>query len=172
MATGAGLWVLIAIQEYRPSEPPSAGGSFDVLAGPLAWLGAVCNILSGGLQTGLIVFFLIIGLRALLRRDWLAVAGGALLLTFANGAGTQSLSVTWIALYLVLFGAIVLMLLRLGLLSAVAAVVTVNLLGSITLGLDPMTWFAPPQLMTLALVASLAIAAFRYSLGSTRSAYT
>jgi predicted Ser/Thr protein kinase len=171
MAVGAGLWVLIALQDFRPGEPPSGGGSFRVLSGPLGWLGSVCSTLSGGLQTGLIVFFLVIGLRALFRRDWLAVAGGALLLTFANGAGiNQTVSAAWLAIYLVIFGAIVLMLLRLGLVSAIAAVVTLNLLGSLTIGLDPMTWFAPPQLMTLAMVGLLAVSAFRYSLGS-RPAY-
>lgn len=142
-------------------------GDVTVLEGVRPWLASFSLNLANCLQTGLILFFAIFGLRQLLRRDRLAALTGAVLFAFLQGFRPSEPN--WIptfGLYLLIFGLLMFALVRLGIVTAMAAIFFLNLGSSVIIGLEWRTWYAPTGLVTLAILLGLTLMAFNYSLGS------
>lgn len=133
-----------------------------------AWTAGVLNRAGEGMRVGLLIFFVIFGLRTLLRRDWIAALVGALIFAalegdLANAANPPLMYSIFVVLFLILMSA----LMRLGLVVAISAVFFFNTLNSVTLGTDFTTWYTPTGLVTAAVVVCGALWAFQRSLGDT-----
>ncbi|MCX6595855.1 MAG: serine/threonine-protein kinase [Acidobacteria bacterium] len=142
-------------------------GNVTVLEGVRAWMATYADNLANCIQTGLVLFFVIFGLRQVLRRDWLAALAGTLLFAFLQGFSPSEPN--WVftfAMYLAIYAVLMFALVRLGLVTAMTVVFFVNLPGNAIIGMDWRTWYAPTGLATLAVLLGLTVTAFKYSLGS------
>ena len=104
-----------------------------------------------------------------MRKDiWAAILAAALGVFFNFSLAGES-ATDWrilLPIYFVLFGVLIFVLLRLGLVAAFAAVFFVNTTGKIVLGSDWSAWYAPYGLATLVLLLAIALFAFWTSIGS------
>ncbi|MBS1876056.1 MAG: serine/threonine protein kinase [Acidobacteria bacterium] len=170
-ATGSALlWLAEGIGLFQSGILGTVGGIYG-LQGTRPWVGVAIGRVGEGLQVGLLVFFMLSGLRYLLRRDWIATIVGALAMTFTQSdiaySSNQALA---FGLYVVLYGGLIFALLRLGLVVAVAEVFFINTINAITVGADWTAWYAPPGLALMALVLGVALFSFRLSLGASAAA--
>jgi hypothetical protein len=116
--------------------------------------------------TGITIFFAIFGLRTVLRRDWIAAIAGALI--FATLEGDLANAINWqveFAVYAVLFGVLIFVMLRLGLVVTVVSIFAINLINGVTLGTDLTAWYAPTGFATMIVAIAIALWAFRQTLG-------
>jgi hypothetical protein len=119
------------------------------------------------LPLGLILFLSVFGLRLLVRKDVLAaLLASALAVPFNLSANHFTDWQILLPVYFVLFAVLTFVLLRLGLVAALAAVFFLNSCGRIIVGADWATWYAPYGVATLALLLGIALFAFWLSLGS------
>jgi hypothetical protein len=112
------------------------------------------------------VFFAICGLRRLVRKDIPAAILAALLLMLSNGSTFSSDWKVAVAIYIGVYSVLVFVLLRLGLVTTIAAVFYIDTMNQITLGTDWKTWYAPAGLATFLLLLGIAVFAFWRSLGT------
>ena len=170
MTWGAGLAVVIMVSEWVPvwlgwAAPLPRGGFVDALLGPGVRLGLLLNMPINSTLLGLGALLLFLVLRLLTRRDWLAAAIiVAILLVNQVGQDEES---SWLVvpLGLILFGTYTGLLLRFGVLSAIAGVYTLNLLLICPQATDPGSWTASATLVIVPLLLLLAVAAFRTARG-------
>ncbi len=168
-AVGLGIWTLAELNGLRSlaKDGLSAGGYLFVLEGTRQWLAAVMNQVSTGLQSGFLVFFLIFGLRTMLRKDWIAAIVGAFL--FAAILGDVATSPDWpmrLTVYFLIYGALIAALLRFGLVVAMTAAFFINTSGEVILGTTWKTWYAPSGFLYMALLLAIVLFAFSRSLGT------
>jgi predicted Ser/Thr protein kinase len=165
-AVGSAIWVGA---EWIDASTTDALGGLSALSstiGARQWIAAHLNTLDGALIFGLIVFFAICGLRALVRKDVPAAVLAALLFTFSNSNVFDAPN--WqleFAIYVGIGAVLIFVLLRFGMVATMAAVLFINSFNKITLGSDWKTWYAPWGLATLLLLLGVAVFAFWRSLG-------
>jgi serine/threonine-protein kinase len=165
---GCALWIAAEISGLLvdPANPVDSIGSLFGLLGTRQWIGGHAGTLNGALQTGLIFFFVIFCLRAVVRKDVLAALVAAALFTLSNGSIFASPH--WqlrVAVYAGLVSVLMFFLLRFGLVATMASVFFINSCGNITLGGNWRTWYAPYGIATLGLLLGIAVFAFCRSLG-------
>jgi len=168
-AVGTFLWVSVESSQFwfGPKNVLESEGALSFALGTRQWLAVHASNLAAALVSGPILFLTIFGLRRLVRNDVLAAILTALLSIMFNSGVTHSPQ--WqlvVPLYFVLMSVLMFILLRLGLVAAIAAMFFLNDSNSIIAGTDWTTWYAPYGLATLALLLGIALLAFRYSLGS------
>lgn len=136
-------------------------------SGPLSWLGANANRFEGALFSAFLLFFILFGLKVLLRRDWAAAIGTAVFMLaqvasqFTGPNPWGDAGAVFIVGCLITFA-----LLRFGLLTGVVAVFVLNSVTNLSLSSNLATWFAPYELATMVLIAMLACWTFYRSLGT------
>ncbi|MDX2269129.1 MAG: serine/threonine-protein kinase [Bryobacter sp.] len=129
-------------------------------------IGQFAGVLSGALFTGLMLFFVIFGLKVLLKRDWLVVLVASLVLPLTEQQLTQSDTFLLdYASYVLVFAVIFVALMRFGLLTTVVGVFYINMLGRLPANNDFTVWFMPYTIVSLCVLMGLALAAFWRSLG-------
>jgi len=106
---------------------PSGWTSEYVGFGTRFWMADVLGRARGAVEFGLIVVFAIFCLRALLRKDWIASVAAAVLFTLTEGEAIQG-GIFDFLFFLVIFTLLVFTLMRLGLVSTMAAIFFVNFL--------------------------------------------
>lgn len=144
----------------------SYGGSLFRLLGTRQWIGGQAGLVAAGLQTGIIVFFLIFGLKVLLKREWLAALVAAVFLSVTQAASNDASELrTLIPLLFTIFGGLSFVLLRYGLVTTIVAVWCTNNILSLMLGTRLNTWFAGPGIMNWLTVVALVLFGFWNSLG-------
>ena len=144
----------------------AAVGQLAATLGARQWLAVHAGSLAGDLLFGLMVFFAICGLRRLVRKDIPAAILAALLLMLSNGSTFSSDWKVAVAIYIGVYSVLVFVLLRLGLVTTIAAVFYIDTMNQITLGTDWKTWYAPAGLATFLLLLGIAVFAFWRSLGT------
>ena len=158
IAIMGGLAPLVHGNDGQPLFPP-----MHALAGARLMLANVLSAIPAAIFTALLFFFLLFVLRLLLRREW--IAGGVFVLLLA---GTVSLNSTTFlpdfTLGVVAFAAFAFALLRYGLLAAIVASATGQVLeiGGV---LDFSSWYSGTAAIPLVVVMLVAVYAFRTSLG-------
>jgi hypothetical protein len=155
----------LAIIRFR-GGPPLLVNTDDLLG-----LGAAINGILGtalnAIATALLSFLLLFVLRLLVRKEWLAAVAFAVLI--GTAAGIQSDYATiMIPAFVMIYGAIGIVLLRFGIVSLVSAIFTVNVLNSLFFTLHFSAWYGTGSLVVLAVVTALAAFAFRQSIGQQR----
>jgi hypothetical protein len=148
-----------------PPEPMS--GYTDPLSGPGPLLGSTLGTAGEAILLGMGVLLLFVLARLLLRRDGLA-AVAVTLAVLLPGAATAGPMAWFVAPALALWTASwIALLLRFGLLSAIAGLFAYDLLTVFPLTADLSAWTAGPTLLVLPLLAILAWLALRSALGGT-----
>jgi predicted Ser/Thr protein kinase len=161
---GYGLVFVVAIAlMQRRGAPPSTNAGLDGLLGLLPLGGGLLNRVTDSLGGALLIFLFLFLLRVVLRREWLA--GGVLALLFALGKGFASGYPTiLIPTYAMVYGLLVVVLLRFGLVAAVACLFVANIMINGVFTASFGAWYGTPSLVVCLCVIGLAAWAFRSSL--------
>lgn len=162
-AAGTLLFYVFALREYWGAAagggPPNVG-ELQFLMGPKAVTGRMAMLLFGAFQTGAIIFFLLCGVRALVRRDWIAALAASCLLALQGGLQDSKNLFIDIPLMIAVFAAIAFLLLRMGLVPAITLIVAVNTLGRVPIGPEFSSWYNPVGIFMLAFIAGIGLFGF------------
>jgi Protein kinase domain len=140
------------------SEPRLLLGTRKVVAETVSTLSDVVTL-------GLGFLFLVFLLRMLLRREWAVAA--ALVVIFGLGQVLQSdVPVAAAVRVIIVFSGLALVLMRFGLVAAIATIYFSFLIESFPFTTDASAWYFGVGLFAAVLMAAIAITAFRISLGS------
>jgi serine/threonine-protein kinase len=144
----------------------SPSGLFWV-EGTREWVGGNAMNLAHALAIGLAFFFALFCVRTLLKRDWPTALVASLVGIWIEGGliGSEHWQIM-IPVYLAIYFALFLVMLRFGLVATISTLFFVNCLQSIVLGLDWTAWYAPYGLASLVFLLAVTIGAFWRSLGS------
>jgi len=161
------VWILVFQIRYIPMMRLGAApglGSTAALMGGREALGAWLQQWPQSIQTTLIFFFILFGLKVLLRKEWIAAI--AFVAIFAL---PRSLTSTYVKIELpaeiVVYGIAVLIVLRFGLVPLACAIFTINLMANIPFSADFSAWYMPTSILALLSVVALAGWGFYHSLG-------
>ncbi len=161
------LWIIIFafrhIALMRMGAAPGIGNVAYLVGGREAlgaWLSQIPNSIIATLQ----FFFLLIGLKVILRRDWAAAIAFVGIYTFlqATGSAHPKIDIPVVALVYAIAAVIVY---RFGLVPLACAVFTINMLGNVPITSDFSAWYMPASILALLSVVALAGWGFYHSLG-------
>jgi serine/threonine protein kinase len=161
------VWILVfqihAIPEMHMGAAPFLS-STEALMGGREALGAWLRQWPQSIQTTLVFFFVLFGLKVVLRKEWIAA-----IVFIAIFALPRVLTGAYVAVELptqiLVYGIAVLILLRFGFVSLACAIFTVNLMGNVPFSADFSTWYMTTSILALLSVAALAGWGFYHSLG-------
>jgi serine/threonine protein kinase len=125
-----------------------------------AWLLQIPASIIGTLQ----FFFLLIGLKFLLRKDWLAAIAFVAFFVLPKGL-TSSYVTVEVPMWILVYGIAVLIVYRFGLIPLACAIFTVNMLTNVPFTADFSAWYMSTFALTLLSVVALAGWGFYQSLG-------
>jgi serine/threonine-protein kinase len=145
---------------HQPVFPP-----LNALLGVRAEVAGVFGAVPSAILIALLWFFMLFLLRLVLRRDWIAAAAFVLLLVIVIAASNTT-TTPWVdtPLSALALGVFAFALLRFGLLAAIVNVTAGQILALGSL-LDFSAWYAGMALLPFAMIALVAVYAFRVSLG-------
>jgi len=158
-----GIFELRYIATLQMGAVPDIGQA-EFLAGGREALGAWLTQIPNSIQVTLVFFFLLLGLKVLLRKDWLAAVAFVAIWAVPRGIGSSYTAVdmpTWIVIYAIA----VLIVFRFGLVPLACAAFTVDLLASLPYTSDFSAWYVPATALALLSVVGLAGWGFYHSLG-------
>ncbi len=161
------VWILVFQIRYIPMMRMGAApalGSTDALMGGRAALGAWLYQWPQSITTTLAFFFLLFGLKVLLRKEW--IAGIALVAIFALPRGLSSAyMVVEVPAQILVYAIAVVIVLRFGFVPLVCAIFTINLMANVPFSADLSAWYMPTSILALLSVVALAGWGFYHSLG-------
>jgi serine/threonine-protein kinase len=161
------VWILVFQLRSIPMMHMGAAPylfSTDALMGGRRALGAWLYQWPQSIQTTLVFFFLLFGLKVLLRKEW--IAGVALVALFAIPRGLSSTFVAVeIPAQILVYTIAVIIVLRFGFIPLACAVFTINLMANIPFSTDLSAWYMPTSILALLSVVALAGWGFYHSLG-------
>ncbi len=151
----------------RLGDIPSTAPKLDCLLGLSRQLSIVQGRVLDGLMASLLFFLLFFLFRLILRKEWLAGIGFVLFFAVLRSFSVDHLAVEMPAIVIV-YGVVVIMLLRCGLLALVTTIFITDLVGELVFTTNFSAWYGTGSLVLILLVTGLAVFAFRKSLGSNR----
>lgn len=155
--------------EVRLGGLLNTAAKLDVLLGFSKALSVTFNRVQDGLLGAFLFFLLFFVLRIITRREWLA--GIAFVLFFVGLRGlTATHPMVDIPTLSIVYGVIVFMLARCGLLALVITIFICDLVPELAFTTDFSAWYGNGSLVLVLLIGGLAIFAFRKSLGAQRIA--
>jgi len=125
-----------------------------------AWLFQIPASILGTLQ----FFFLLLGLKFLLRKDWLAALAFVALFALPKGL-TSSYVPVELPMWILIYAIAVLIVYRFGLIPLACAIFTVDMLSNVPFTADFSAWYMSTFALTLLSVVALAGWGFYQSLG-------
>ena len=161
------VWILVFQIRYIPMMHMGASpglGSTDALMGGRVALGAWLRQWPQSIQTTLIFFLLLLGLRFLLRKEWLAAIVFVALFAVPRGISSSYIAIELPAQILV-YAIAVLIVLRFGLVPLVTAIFTIDMTSGIPLSSDLSAWYMATSIPALLSVLAIAGWGFYHSLG-------
>ena len=172
-AVGSAVWVVAEwIDDAQNDMLDGIGGLYAAL-GTRQWFAEHASKMEGALLFGLLIFFAICGLRAIVRKNIPAAVLAALLLSLINSSVFTTPN--WkleLGIYVGVYAVLIFVLLRLGLVVSMAAVFFIDTMSTVTLGTDWKAWYAPSGLATFLLLLSVAVFAFWRSQGGEATSST
>jgi hypothetical protein len=148
----------------RPAPPPEAYG-IDALLSTRLLLNYVAGLPVNATLVGLALLLLFLVLRLVTRRDPVAAALVVAFLVSGDLAGAKENAWLILPFAIAAWAAFVGVMLRFGVLAAITAVLTLNLLTFPPLVYAPGSWTGSATLVILPLLAGLAVLAFRSAVG-------
>ena len=161
------VWILVFQLRYIPIMHMGGSpgiGSTDALLGGRAALGAWLRQWPQSIQSTLMFFLLLLGLRAILRKEWIAAI--VFIAIFAVPRGLDS-SYRMIELptQVLIYAIAVVIVIRFGLIPLAVAIFTINMLGGVPFSSDLSAWYMPNSIMALLSLVAIAGWGFYLSLG-------
>jgi serine/threonine-protein kinase len=170
LVVGLGYDLVFAVSsaiDMHRGAAPSLGADLDSLLGLERASSDILQRLLIGLIASLLFFLLFFLLRVILRKEWLA--GIAFTLFFVIPRGLASTTpITNVPATVIVFGAIVYMLLRCGVLSMVVTIFIVDLVTDLVFTTNFSAWYGTGSLVVVLLVLAMSAVAFRNALGGQR----
>lgn len=161
------LWILIvqlrAIRMMQMGAAPLLE-SREYLMGGREALGAWLAQVPQSIVFTLLFFFLLLGLKLLLRKDWLAAIAFVAFYALPRGLSSPYVSVELPAEVLI-YAVAVLIVFRFGLVPLACAIFTVDMLANVPFSSDLSAWYMPTSLLALLSILALAAWGFYHSLG-------
>jgi hypothetical protein len=154
----AGGWVAAWAGQSRPPIPASV----DAALGAASTLGLVLNRAVASVMMALGLVLLLVGLRALLRRQWLAALVSTALLGLPDALSGGMSPLVSIPMSMLLVGVGVWALLRHGLLPVAVALLVVGMLSNLPITTDLTHWSGIPSLVVILAITSLLAYGARY----------
>jgi serine/threonine protein kinase len=161
------IWILIFQIRYIPmmrmgAAPATFSASF--LMGGREALGAWLHQWPQSIQTTLVFFFLLFGLKVLLRKEWIAAIVLVAIFAIPRGLSSTYMAVE-IPAQILVYAIAVLIVLRFGFVPLACAVFTINLMANVPFSADLSAWYMPTSILALLSVVALAGWGFYHSLG-------
>jgi serine/threonine-protein kinase len=161
------LWMLIFQVRYifmmRMGSAPALY-STDYLMGPRQALGAWLSQIPSAILGALEFFFLLLGLKRLLRKDWLAALAFIAIFTGLNSTDGSYRIVT-LPTQVLVYAVAVIIVYRFGLVPLACAIFTIDMLSNVPFSSDFSAWYMPTSVFMLLTVVALAGWGFYHSLG-------
>jgi len=161
------VWILVFAVRYLVlmhfGAAPSLG-STDVLMGGRVALGGWLLQWPQSIQSTLIFFLLLLGLKALLRKQWLAAIVFVAIYALPRGLGSSHVAVDLPAMTIV-FAIALLIVIRFGLIPLAIAIFTVDMLANVPFSADFSTWYMATAILALLSIVAIAAWGFYHSLG-------
>jgi len=161
------VWILIfqlrSIPVMKLGGAPFLGNA-DYLTGGRTALGAWLRQVAGSILGTLQFFFLLLGLKFVLRKDWLAAITFVAIFAVPQGAFDSHPAIELPTMILV-YSIAVLIVLRFGLIPLAVAIFTVDMAANLPLSGDLSAWFVTNSLLAMLSVLVLAVWGFYHSLG-------
>jgi hypothetical protein len=161
------VFVISAAVMIHQGAPPSTNTYLDSLLGFHRSTGIVLGRLMVGMIGAMLFFLLFFVLRVILRKEWLAAV--VFTLFFVVGRGFNgSYHAIQVPASIIVYGLVVYMLLRRGLLALVVTIFITDLVPELAFTMNFSAWYGTGSLLVILLLAALSLVAFRNALGSTR----
>jgi predicted Ser/Thr protein kinase len=164
------VWILIFqlrdIPIMRMGASPELYSTEYLVGGRLAldqWLRQVPISIMGTLQ----FFLLLLGLKVILRKDWLAASAFVALFALPRGFSSSYPAVE-VPAFILVYAIAVLIVFRFGLVPLACAIFTVNMLANVPFSADFSAWYMNTSILTLLSVVALAGWGFYHALGGQR----
>ena len=161
------LWIVVFSVRYAISlhrgAPPGIG-NISYLAGNRSALGIWLRQIPGSIIGTLEFFFLLLSLKVVLRKDWLAAIAFVGIFVTIQSASSSDLALDLPA-FVVVYGIAVLIVYRFGLLPLACAIFTINMMGNVPMSSDLSAWFMPASILAVLSVVAMASWGFYHSLG-------
>jgi hypothetical protein len=141
--------------------------SVSPLEGARHALSVVFTTLPHGIRESVFFLFTILLLRALLRNDWLAIAGFGLLFSVFDFLSASHPVINGMFSFAIV-AAIAFVTVRWGMLSLAVAITASGVLGTLPPTTNSSAWYFTASIFLLALVFGLAVWAFRTAMGGQR----
>jgi serine/threonine-protein kinase len=161
------VWILVFQLRYIPMMHMGAVpglGSTDALTGGRTALGAWLYQWPQSIQTTLAFFFLLFGLKVLLRKEWIAAIVLVAIFALPRGFSSHYAAVE-VPAQIIVYAIAVIIVLRFGFIPLACAVFTINLMANVPFSSDLSAWYMPASMMALLSVVALAGWGFYNSLG-------
>jgi serine/threonine-protein kinase len=152
-----------AVTRWVSGTMPRLFAGERALHGPLALVSEVPQAIVNGIFIALVLLFVLLALRKLLRREWLAIATATLLFAVPGAMGNASPAAA-MPFALVFQALVFTMVARVGLVSAIAMFFFLHLLYSFPATWPPNQWYSGVGFAGIAVVAAVAVAAFRVAI--------
>ncbi|MGA2019713.1 MAG: serine/threonine-protein kinase [Candidatus Sulfotelmatobacter sp.] len=161
------IWVLIIqirsiVVMHMGASPPLYQSEY--LMGGREALGAWLIQIPASILGTLQFFFLLLGLKFLLRKDWLAALAFVAIFALAQGLTSSHVAVE-LPMWILIYAIAVLIVYRFGLIPLAGAIFTVNMLSNVPFTADFSAWYMSTFALTLLSVVALAGWGFYHSLG-------
>jgi serine/threonine protein kinase len=160
-------WILIFQIRYIPMMHMGAAPalfSTDALMGGRTALGAWLSQWPQSIQTTLVFFFLLFGLKVLLRKEWIAAIVLVAIFAIPRGLSSTFMAVE-IPAQILVYAIAVVIVLRFGFVPLVCAIFTINLMANVPFSTDLSAWYMPTSILALLSVVAIAGWGFYHSLG-------
>ncbi len=161
------VWILVFQIRYIPMMRMGASPglfSTDALMGGREALGAWLQQWPQSIQTTLIFFFVLFGLKVLLRKEWIAAIVFVAIFALPRGLSSTYMAVE-IPAQILVYAIAVLIVLRFGLVPLACAIFTINLMANVPFSSDFSAWYMTTSIFALLSVVALAGWGFYHSLG-------
>ena len=155
---------VVGVSMYLGYDRPLAV-SLEAAESTRSWISVTAGGLKGGLSTGMMIMFLIFGMRQLCRRDWIAAIVAAAFLSMQAVGQSDGNVYLLITLWMLVFGGLIYSLMRIGMVAAGVGVLVANTLLNNPSNLDPQIWYAIPGYLQLIGIAAMAWFGFLKSRG-------
>jgi protein kinase-like protein len=161
------VWALVfqisSIPKMRVGASPYLFAT-EALMGGREGLGAWLRQWPGSILTTLVFFFVLFGLKVLLRKEWIAAIVFIAIFALPRALNSTFTTVELPAQILV-YAIALLLVLRFGLVSLACAIFTVDLMANLPFSADFSAWYMTTSILALLSVLALAGWGFYYSLG-------
>jgi serine/threonine protein kinase len=161
------VWILVFDIRYIPmmhmGAVPALGGT-DVLMGGRVALGAWLRQWPQAIQTTMVFFLVLFGLRALLRKEWLAAIVFVAIFALPRGLASSFMKIELPAEILV-YAIALLIVIRFGLVPLVCAIFTIDVTINIPFSADFSSWYMTTSILGLLTVLAITGWGFYHALG-------